>query len=300
MMLPQQRNQSLDGIRDRVLSNADAAIVHAYYGVESQQHPYYAQALAAGVNRWLESEYLDKEPRLFASATIAPQDTQGAVAELRRVAANKRFIQVLLPARAPEPYGSQRYWPIWEAAAEEGMAIAITYGGSTGTPQTPNGWMSSLFEEYTSFQQVFEAHVMSMVASGIFAKLPDLKLVVMESGWTWLPGLMWRMDTEWHTARREVPWVELPPSEYVKRHVRFTTLPIDSSSSPKHLEELLEQLGSSELLMYGSDFPRTYEPSMENLLAVMDAEQRDRVLWSNAAETYKISLPSSASPAPAG
>ena len=66
---------------------------------------------------------------------------------------------------------------------------------------------------------------MSLVMSGIFQRCPDLKIVIAESGLTWVPSLMWRMDQEWKACRREVPWVQEPPSAYVRRHFRFTTAP---------------------------------------------------------------------------
>jgi predicted TIM-barrel fold metal-dependent hydrolase len=287
-MLAPARGGSIERVRADVLERADIAILNVYYGLESQQHPYLVQALATAVNRWLEAEWLAKDDRLLASVVVAPQHANSAAEEIRRAAADRRFVQVLLPARSWEPYGSQRYWPIWEAAAETGLTPAISYGGSIGTPPTPNGWVGSLFEEYAGFQQVFGAHVTSLIANGVFNRFPDLKVVLMESGWTWLPGLAWRIDSEWKAVRREVPWVSLPPSEYIKRHVRLTTQPIDARSEPKDLRNAVEQLGSDEMLMFGSDYPREYEPGIELLLAQLDTERSERILWRNAAETYGL------------
>lgn len=269
-----------------VVDDADVAVLTSYYGLESHQHPYLVAELARAVNDWLAATWLDADPRFLGTAVIAPQYADAAVQEIERVAEDERFVQVLLPARAWEPYGSQRYWPIWEAAVEAGLALLISYGGSTGTPPTPNGWVWSFFEEYAGFQQVFAAHVASLIANGVFNRHPELRVVVAESGWTWLPSLLWRMDAEWKAARREIPWVEVPPSEYVRLHFRFTTQPIDAAATD--IRRALELMPADELLVYGSDYPRTYEPSAEALMAEFSPEQAERVRWRNAAETYAL------------
>jgi predicted TIM-barrel fold metal-dependent hydrolase len=288
MLAPPDRPGTLDGLRAHTLDGVAKAVVHTYYGLETQTHPYLARALAAAVNRWVQTEWLDAEPKLLASVAIPPQDTEGAVAEIRRAAGDPRFVSVLLPARSWEPYGAQRYWPIWEAATEAGMALTIAYGGTSGAPPTPNGWVYSLFEEYAGSHQVFAAQVTSLVASGIFKRLPALRVIVTDSGWTWLPGLIWRMDAEWKAARREVPWLDAPPSEWVRRHIRLTTQPIDAEAAPAALRAALEQLGSDELLLFGSDYPRRHALDVDSLLALLEPEQAERLLWRNAQETLGL------------
>jgi predicted TIM-barrel fold metal-dependent hydrolase len=271
-----------------VLRDAGLAVVHCYYGVESLSHLQLAAALATAVNRWLEAEWLEQDDRLVATGVITPHDTIAAVREITRLADNPRFAGVLLPARSVEPYGGRRFWPIWEAMAEHGLPLAITYGGSVGTPPSPVGWFDSLFEDYAAAGPTFQAHVTSLVLSGVFERFPGLKVVVMESGWTWLPSLLWRMDREWKGLRREVPWMKDLPSEYVKRHIRMTTHPIDDPGRPEYLQQVIEQLGCDEILMYGSDYPHRYGPSQPDLLAVLTAPVAERVAWRNAWETFRL------------
>jgi predicted TIM-barrel fold metal-dependent hydrolase len=282
------RELTLEQLRSEVLDDVTLAILTCYYGLEGFTHPYLAGAMATAVNRWVQEEWLDADDRLLASAVVTPQYPETAIAEIERIAADPRFVQILLPARSTAPYGNQRFWPILRAAAERNLAIGITFGGGTGSPPTPVNWLGSFFEEYGTATLNFQTHVMSLAVSGIFDLYPNLQIVVMESGWTWLPALMWRMDQEWKAFQREVPWMTGPPSSYVRRHFRFTTAPIDTPETAAHLGHVLEQLGSDDLLMYGSDYPHRYGDELPGLLEQLSPEQVERVRWGNAAACYGL------------
>jgi predicted TIM-barrel fold metal-dependent hydrolase len=277
----------VDDVRDDVLTSADAAILHCYYGVESLQHPYLAPTFATAVNRWLQKEWLDCDGRLLAAAVITPHLVPAAVEEIDRIAEHSRFVEVLVPANAAAPYGSERFWPIWEAAASNDLVVAITYGGVSVTPPTPLNWVSSFFEEYSLGTLAFQSQLVSLIYSGVFDRFPNLRFTMNESGWTWLPAFLWKMDAEWKAMRIEIPWVREPPSTYARRHFRFTTQPVDVPPTGQELEQLLEQLGSDELLIYGSDFPHRY-PTGEDLLAGLPADRVEQVRWRSAWNWYGL------------
>jgi predicted TIM-barrel fold metal-dependent hydrolase len=285
---PPAAELTLERLQETVLSRADLAILHCYWGVESFTHPYLAAALATAVNRWIATEWLDRDERLLGSAVVTPQYQDAALAEIERIAADKRFVQILVPARSVSQYGNQRYWPIWEAAHRHGLRIAVTFGGGTGTPPTPVGWLSSYWEEYVTAILNFESQLISLAVSGLFDRHPDMRFVIAESGWTYLPAWLWRMDQEWRALHREVPWLTGAPSSYVRRHFRFTSQPIDMPPNPAQLADTYAQLESDEMLMFGSDYPHVYAEGVEPLLEVLSDEQRQRLLWDNADELYGL------------
>jgi predicted TIM-barrel fold metal-dependent hydrolase len=285
---------SLERVQQEVLAHASLAILHCYYAAESYTHPYFSSALASAVNQWLQAEWLERDERLLAGATVTPEHVPQALEEIARIATDPRFVQIVVPARSVDPYGNERFWPIWEAAAEHGLTVGIHYGGAVSHPQTMVGYTHTLYESYANAPNNFQGQVISLIFSGIFERCPDLRFAVIESGWSWLPALMWKMDQEWKAFRREVPWIDKPPSEYVRRHFRFTTAPSDAPPTDQELADVLGQLGSDELLMYGSDFPHDYGDSGERLLAALDGEQAERVLWTNAYECYGLDARASA------
>lgn len=276
---------TLQRLREEVLGGVDLAVLYCYYGVEAFTHPYLAAAIASAVNDWLATAWLDADDRLRASAVVTPHYPQFAVDEIHRIANDARFVQVVVPARAPNGYGNQRYWPIWEAAAEHDLPVAITFGGAALTPPTAVSWLDSFYEFYVTGYQPIRSHIVSLVMSGLLNRCPNLKFVLAESGWTWLPALIWRMDQEWRAHWREVPWMVEPPSAYFRRHFRVTSQPIDAPV--EHLAGKLEELPAS-LLMFGSDYPHRAEPGAEALLAALSRAERELVTRGNALEWYAL------------
>src|SRR6266436_5218083 len=55
-----------------------------------------AMALCSAINDWVAKELLDREPRLRASILVPVHNPERAVAEIERVAKDRRFVQVLL------------------------------------------------------------------------------------------------------------------------------------------------------------------------------------------------------------
>jgi len=228
--------------------DADLAVVNPISAVEALHSEDLAAALARALNEWLRSRWFDADPRLRGSITVAPQSTELAVAEIDRLAGDGRFVQVLMPLRAQHPLGRRLYWPIYEACVRHGLALAVRPGGNIGSAITPVGWPSHLIEDLSTQSQAFQSQVMSLVLEGVFHRLPSLKVVLIGSGVTWLPSLCWRLDKNWKGIRREVPWVERPPSEIIRSSVRLTVRPFDAP--PDAFAEVLAQLASDSMLLY--------------------------------------------------
>jgi predicted TIM-barrel fold metal-dependent hydrolase len=269
--------------------NVDVAILNCLYAIDSLHNPDAAIALASAVNDWQVSEWLEKDKRLRASIVVPSQLPAQAAREIERVAEQRGFVQVLLPARSQHPYGSRLFHPLWEAAARHDLRVAIHFGGSPGNPPTPSGWPSYFFEEYAGMAQVFATQLTSMISEGVFDQFPSLRVVLLESGFTWLPAHMWRFDKEWRNLRRLVPWVKQAPSAYIREHVRVTIQPLDAPPEPRHLLQVVDQLGSEDMLMYASDYPHVHAADAEaTLLQHLPDGLANKIRHANAAAFYNL------------
>jgi predicted TIM-barrel fold metal-dependent hydrolase len=257
---------SLALLQEQVLGSAEHAVLNCLYAVDSLHNPDAAVALASAVNDWQIAEWFDKEPRVRGSIVVPSQLPALAAREIDRVADHPGFVQVLLPVRAQHPYGNRLFHPLWEAVTRHDLVAGIHFGGAPGNPPTPSGWPSFFFEEYVGMAQVFATQLTSMVSEGVFDQFPTLRVSLLEAGFTWLPAHMWRFDKEWRNLRRLVPWVKRPPSEYIREHVRLTVQPLDAPPDPKGLLQVVNQLGSEDMLLYASDYPHQHAGDVESVL----------------------------------
>ena len=160
------------------------------------------------------------------------QNVEYAVDEIERCAKDKRFVQVLVLAMQEVPLGRRHFWPIYAAAIRHGLPLGIHAGSAYRNPVTALGWPTWYIEDYAAQAQGFQSQVASLITEGVFAKHPELKVVLIESGVTWLPAFLWRFDKFWRGLRTEVPWVDRSPWEIVRDHFRLTIQPLDAPDDP--------------------------------------------------------------------
>ena len=100
---------------------------------------------------------------------------------------------------------ARRYWPILEACAANDFPVSLHLGGTSGHASTGGGWPSFYHEEHPSYVQTMQTLVTSLVCEGVFERIPNLKIVLVEGGFAWLPALCWRLDKHWKRLKAEVP-----------------------------------------------------------------------------------------------
>lgn len=243
-------------------------------------------AVCRALNDWIAKEWLDRQPRLAASIVVPLGNAELAVAEIERRAPDRRFVQVLMLIGGQDLPGRRSHWPIYEAAERHGLPVSFHAGSSYHHPPMA-GWGSHLIEDYTAQAFAFETGLVSLVSEGVFARFPKLKVVLSESGVSWLPPSLWRFDKTWRGVRAETPWVKLPPSEIVMQHVRLTLQPLDGSDDEANrLERVVEHLGSDRVILFSSDFPHWHYEGTRALPVDPASALGRRVLHENALETY--------------
>ncbi len=218
------------------------------------QNPDLSAAICHATNEWQIEEWTSKDHRLKGSIMANYEDGPGAAAEIRRYAGNPHFAQVLLLTRTAEPLGARRYWPIYEAACEAGLPVAIHAFGYGGAPITSGGWPSYYIEEMVGHAQTSEAVVTSLVTEGVFARFPTLRVIMVEGGFAWAPALSWRLDKVWTRLKAETPMLSRAPSEYIRDHVWWTSQPMEEPEPREHLLDTMGWMGWDKVL-FATDYP---------------------------------------------
>lgn len=279
----------VEAVLDKLGVDRALLLVSQACGICALADPDVAATIASAYNEWLFERWIQHDRRFRMGMIVAPQDPQLAAAEIDRVGNRDGVAAVLLPF-GNILLGERHYYPIYEAAERHGLPIAIHPNAVDGVHQraaTFGGGSPTYYVEWhVSITQVFQAHVVSLIAHGVFERFPALKVLVAEGGFAWLAEVMWRFDKDWSALRDEVPWLKRPPSEYIVDHLRFTTQPFIEPKRREHLHAILEIVDAARTLVFSSDYPHWDFDDPTRLLQTLPADIRSRVAADNAVEIF--------------
>lgn len=245
----------------------------------------FAAALASAYNDFVVEKWLPRDPRLLSSLHVTPQDPQAAVREIERLGSHPQMVQVMMPI-GKRAYGDPFYHPIFEAAQRHNLVIAMHHHGEV------NGSLGQeryYIEWHVNVPQGAMSMLTSLVVNGVFDKFPELKFAVLESGYSWLPHLIWRLDQNYKSLHQEIPWVKSLPSRHIRERVKFSTQPVEDFSAENWLR-LIDMLESDRMLMFATDYPHwDFDSPNESIPASLPADLRQRIFYENARELYNFS-----------
>ncbi len=265
-------------------------------GLGTLPDPDFASALASAYNDWTIDFWLTRhnaDGRFKSALFVAPQDPLAAAKEIDRLGDHPHIVQVLFTTATEAPLGHRRYWPIYEAAEHHRLPVAVhpgAEGRAISGPPTAAGWVSKYIEWHTCLSQRAQAHVVSLVCQGVFVRFPKLKVVMVECGVSWLSHVMWRLDKNYKALRNEVPWLTELPSEYIRRHIRVTSQPVEEPPNRAQFLSMLEMVDARQTLLLATDYPHwDFDDPVAAFAGVPD-DLRRRIFYENAAELYGAKL----------
>ncbi len=249
-----------------------------------------ACAIDTATNAWLVEEWLEgtEGARVVGSIRVCPQSPADAVAEIERWAVHPRVVQVVVPLESPVAYGSELYLPVWRAAAEAGLPVAMLSDRSGGVlaPPTLAGNPQSGVEGQAQAALHGALQVASLVAHGVFERLPALRWVCLDGAYDFLETILWRLDKEWRSSRSDVPWVTRSPSRYVRDHVRSVVRYADGAVDVHARAAFIRRNGLAPTLMFGSGYPLWDVHRAEDALAGLEPEDRTWIAGDTARALY--------------
>ena len=252
--------------------------------------PLWAAALARGYNDWVYDKFVRAAPeRIKLMALIPVQDPPEAARELRRAAQELGAVGAILPAVGPQKaYGAREFWPIYEAAEECNIMLAVH-----GAPSYNLGLerLQRLIEVRTlthPFSQMIQ--LTSMVFEGVFDAFPQLRVAYCEAGCGWVPFMCERLDLEYGNRRAQAPELQQRPSEHLRSGRIFFHCELDEGE----LACAIRALGRDDVFFSASDYPHEnkeeYPEKIETFLARTDLSEsaKRRVLWDNPLRMYNL------------
>jgi predicted TIM-barrel fold metal-dependent hydrolase len=218
------------------------------------------------------------------------ESPEGAIAEVHRLAGEGvRALQIPL---YPEDQGLPKFWdplydPVWSAIEEVQMPVSLHVcppkGRGLGSDPTPAHGVMQVIPPILMSQPMTE-----LILSGVFERHPGLRVVMVESGLSWIPYLLERLDTCYHKGDWKSRGMPAGlPTDYWYRNMA-ATFEEDLTSMA-----MRDKLGVENLL-WATDYPhidQTFPNSMRVIAEhFSDMPERDRDLMTrgNAQRLYRL------------
>lgn len=254
----------------------------------------YASFLSRAYNRWLLHEWLHEEG-LYGVVLASPQNPEAAAEEIRRYAKEERIVGVYLPTAGVNPlWGHRKYDPIFEAAQETNLPVCL-HSVTIVSPAFPcqlDQFENHFARQVLSHSFAMMANLTSIMHSGVPARYPELRVVFTEAGIAWAPYMMWRMDKYYQEYRRQVPFLEKRPSEYIRERMWFATQPIEEPDDPKDLVTTIDLIGGPERILFASDWPHhDFDHPRAIMKLPMSREAKRLIMGENALNLFGIPAP---------
>ncbi len=290
-----------DGVAGEILfpvSDAVAGSTSAPFGaglsMSADVEPELMLAGARAHNRWL-AELCAVAPERRGGVALAPilHDPDAAVAEIEWAREHGLRGGILIPSLWGKyaPYYDERYDPVW--AACQGLDMPVhTHSGAAGGEYGDNIGLYTTETTWWSARPLW-----FLIWSGVFERYPRLKFVVTECLTSWVPELLWRMDTGYmreHGSKKLAHNLErkltMKPSEYFDRNCFM------GASTMKRREIALRYEIGVGNIMWGNDFPHpegTWPHTTEWLRSAFSDVPEDetrQMLGTTAAAVYNFDV----------
>ncbi|MGE0387661.1 MAG: amidohydrolase family protein [Gammaproteobacteria bacterium] len=293
------REQDADGIDAEVLY--PPVFISRFIENIADREAYLAMVRA--YNDYVAEDWSAVAPdRLICNAVIPSTGVDDAIAELRRA----QRIGLKSVCLGPFPNGGGAPAPeddrFWHAALEIGMPVTAHATMGVRTQPLLIQSAAGVFDLATSMMsRTIAPPIMAMtqmIVSGVFDRIPELRIFFAETNAAWLPQVLYMLDDSYRLFRH---WygvdLAMQPGEYVRRHFWFGII-----RDPLALR--MGDLVPVERLMWGSDFPHSvtsYPESrrwIDEIFAPVSPAMRRRILVDNPCAFWGLDPDADLTPTP--
>lgn len=203
--------------------------------------------------------------RLIGVGFVPLDDPQRALEEAREaIALGCRAIWTPSTPAGERSPGHPDLDPFWRLLADSRVPFMLHIGvgsrvlpsqyANNGKPRSPDlhgGGENLRFKDFVVLPFSAQMFLAALTYDGLFDRVPHLRGGVIEFGAAWVPGFLRQLDLGYRSFSRTDPLLkalELKPSDYIRRHIKFTPFPGEDAGY------LIRDAGA-ELFLFSSDYP---------------------------------------------
>ncbi|MET0370360.1 MAG: amidohydrolase family protein [Sphingobium sp.] len=256
-------------------------------------------------NDWYHEEWVGVAPdRFIPVGCTSYRNPHAAAAEVRRNALRGfKGVAFRNPTDLDQPWVGTGYWdPFFDACQETGTVIFHHTNNLAWWPRPPAGAPGSAVAAseraypYGMVTTLFQSSAMEMLNAwlwgGVGVRFPRLRVLIAESGGSWLPHLLRRLDwaigfSELH--RRGWP-SQQSPVEMIRQNYAFSTLEPDVAADVTERYGIDNWMLESDYPHMESVWPDSQAHYARELAGFTPARTED-ITWRNAARLFRHPVP---------
>jgi predicted TIM-barrel fold metal-dependent hydrolase len=249
-----------------------------------------AKAMVQAYNDWHIDEWAGTYPgRIIPLAIPMLWDAEACAAEIRRVAA--KGCHAMTFSASPYALGLPSihtdYWdPVWKAAVDENVVIAMHLGSSSQQPVTSPDAPVEVVHTLTPIT-VYETAT-DIVWSKMFHKFPDLRVSLTEGGIGWIPYFLERIDYL-YSYTKYFSGTDLGgklPSEIFNEHVYLCFVVDGHGLESLHRMNIDNVMWECDYPHSTNTWPHSPEVALKYMGDLLDDDQINKITWQNANRAY--------------
>jgi len=294
---PEERLRAMDaaGIEYAVLYPTVAGVGGEAFG--RVEDPELELGCVQAYNDWLLEEWAGASNRFIPQCIVPlfPADT--AAKEIRRCVANGHrgviYPSIPMELRDVPHVNDSAYDPIWATCQELSVPICF-HAGASSAIQIPayEGYSPTIAAAFQAITRPAStvSVLVNLLISKILMRFPNLKVVLAESGLGW--GAYLLEYTDFQATGDQLPQngYDLMPSQMFKRQCYLVGWYDQASLRVRNYIGTENILWSTQFPLATSTWPNTKE-AMAKSFDKVDANDREKILWANAAKLYKVPFP---------
>jgi len=216
----------------------------------------------------------------------APEAAEDSVARCAELGARCLMIPIK-PGKFADgrtiQYNHPRMDPLWAAIEKSGLPLAFHIGEAIPTAE-PGAVGVSVLTQMQGFRQNWA----QLTFGGVFDRFPGLRVVFVEAGLSWIPGMLHDADMVYNSFPTSVsPKLKHPPSWYWRAHCYATFM-----TDPVGLE-MLHRIGP-ETALWSSDYPHQESTfgytrgAIEAVFRAVPLDQAQMILGQTALKLFRM------------
>jgi uncharacterized protein len=246
--------------------------------------------LARAYNSWLVEKVLPGSPRMSSMLYLPFNDHAAAYKMVQDFGDKPGVLGFMVTSVRHKPVHDNDYMKIYGLVEEMGLPLGFHSGFNWDDPmfRTANRFIAVHALGFTWYNVI---HCTNWVVNGLPERFPNLNVVWIESGVTWIPWLMTRLDNEYRMRSSECPSLKMLPSEYMKQ-MYYSTQPIEVPDYPDYMEAVFKCIDAENTLLYASDYPHWDMdlPSTIWDLPFLDEKAKRKILGENARDAFNMDV----------